>query len=200
MQSEQQMILNSLEGKGPEVWKEYLEPFEQNNALVSELSMLVIYERAAVRAKKECSLDWAEVAIRAMELNALHHAGSGQQNKIARNDAMSSAMQLRIWFISQIGSRTGDYVLDKERVQRWILDGLDISPRAAKEKVAWIQTELARMKGSHVLKAGSAMENAMSHLRRIKNRLRLAQVLIDCGEMPDDPTLQEWLAMSKQLP
>lgn len=203
MESRQQEVFDRLKDKGPEVWRDYLSSSERNTEVFPELSMLTIFDRAAVRARRERSLPWAEVAVEAMEIYARRHSGGGRGDVIVRNDAMLSAMRLRAWFISQMGSRGGDFVLDKEKVRRWIHDGLDITPQAAREEMSRIRTVMGRTKGTNglrVLEPGSEIEGAVSHLRRIKNRLRVAQMLIDCGEIAAEPELHEWLEVFEELP
>jgi hypothetical protein len=96
MQIDQQSVMKSLMNEGPEAWCGYLRPFEADEPLTG-LSMLVIYPFAASRAKKQERLDWAEVAVRAAELEARHRSG------IERESALLWAMQLRAWFISRKG-------------------------------------------------------------------------------------------------
>src|SRR5215471_4334115 len=92
MQADQQRIMDSLIDQGPEVWRAYLRRFEEGRPLTG-LSMLVIFHYAAPLAKDQGSLDWAEVAVRAAELEALNCSGT------KREDARLWAMQLRSWFI-----------------------------------------------------------------------------------------------------
>jgi hypothetical protein len=40
----------------------------------------------------------------------------------------------------------------------------------------------------------------ISELRWIKHRLHVAKTLSDCGELPPDSTLNEWLQIREQLP
>ena len=49
-------MMNSLRNEGPEAWCQYLRPFEEGEPLAG-LSLLVIYQFAASRAKKLESLE-----------------------------------------------------------------------------------------------------------------------------------------------
>ena len=40
----------------------------------------------------------------------------------------------------------------------------------------------------------------LRQLRRIKHRFDVVKVLADCGELPNDPILNEWLEILEQLP
>src|SRR5215472_7087441 len=133
METDQQSILNSLMDKGPEAFSAYLRRFEDDPQLRSGLSMLVIYGHSAYLAKKQSNQDWAEIAVRAAELEALTST-----NEIGRQDSRWMAMQLRSWFISKMGSRSDHLVLDKEIVLRWVTEGLTLSVQAAREKAARI--------------------------------------------------------------
>src|SRR3954471_1089413 len=141
MQPDQQSILNSLRDKGPEAWRAYLRPFEEGQPLTG-LSMLVIFHYAAPLAKDQGSLEWAEVAVRSSELEALRCGGTEREN------ALLWAMKLRSWFIARMGSRPDHLVLDKEIILHWAMKELDIPIQTVKEKAGLIWKDLARIKGS----------------------------------------------------
>jgi hypothetical protein len=193
MQADQQSIMVSLMDKGPEAWREYLRPFEEGQPLTG-LSMLVIFQYAAPLAKDQDSLDWGEVAIRAAELEALNRSGT------EREDALLRAMQLRSWFIAKMGSRPNHRVLDKEIILHWVMEGVDISVQTAKDKAALIWKDVARVKGSSNPEDRQRVHDDLRQLRRIKHRLNVVKVLADCGELPNDPILNEWLEVREQLP
>jgi hypothetical protein len=194
MQTDQQSIMNSLKDKGPDAWREYLRRFEDDTQLTSGLSMLVIYDYSANLARNQSNLDWAEVAVRAAGLEALH------SNEIGREDSQQKAMRLRSWFISKMGSRSGHLVLDKETVLRWVIEGLTLPVQAAREKSARIGEDLARMKSISDPEEKQRVADDLRQLRRIKHRLNVAKALADCGELPNDPILKEWLEIREQLP
>jgi hypothetical protein len=195
METDQQSILNSLMDKGPEGFSAYLRRFEDDPQLSSGLSMLVIYGHSASIAKKQGNLDWAEIAVRAAELEALTST-----NEIGRHDSRWMAMQLRSWFISKMGSRSDHLVLDKEIVLRWVTEGLTLSVQAARDKAARIGERLARVKDSSDPKEMQRVGDDLRQLRRIKHCLNVAKVLVDCGEHVSDPVLDEWLEIREQLP
>jgi hypothetical protein len=70
MPTNQQSILNTLRDTGPEAWLAYLRPFEEGEPLLTGVSMQIVFHHAAPLAKEQTSLDWAEVAVRAAELDA----------------------------------------------------------------------------------------------------------------------------------
>lgn len=193
MQADQQSIMDSLVDKGPEAWRAYLRPFEEGQPLTG-LSMQVIFHYVAPRAKDQGSLDWAEVAVRAAELEALNCSGTEREN------ARRRAMRLRSWFIAKMGSRPNHLVLDKEIILRWVMEGLDISVQKAKEKAAMIGKDVARVKGSSDPVDRQRVHDDLRHLSRIKHRLNVVKVLADCGELSNDPILNDWLEIREQLP
>ncbi len=193
MQTDQQNIFNSLKGKGPEAWREYLRSFEKGQPLAG-LNMQVIFHYVAPKATEQDSLDWADVAVRAAELEALNSSGTARENALLR------AMQHRSWFIAKRGSRPNHPVLDKEVILSWAVQGLDISIQTAKEKSTQIGKGVERVKGSSNLGDRQQVHDDLKQLRRIKHRLAVLKVLADCGELPKDSILNEWLQIREQLP
>ena len=193
MHADQQSIMDSLKDEGPEAWRAYLRPFEEGQPLTG-LSMEVIFHYAAPLVKDQSTLDWGEVAIRAAELGALNSSGTERENSLLR------AMQLRSSFIAKMGSRPNHLVLDKEIILRWVMDGLDISVQTAKQKAALIWKDVARVKGSSNPEDKQRVHDDLRQLRLIKHRLNVVQLLADCGELPNDPVLNEWLEIREQLP
>lgn len=191
--SDQQSTMDSLREKGPEAWRAYLRPLEEGQPLTG-LSMQVIFHYAAPVAKDQGSLDWAEVAIRAAELEARN------RSRTEREDALLRAMRLRSWFIAKMGSRPNHRVLGKEIILHWAMEGLDISVQTAKEKAALIWKDVARVKDSSNPEDRQRVHDDLRKLRRIKHRLYVVKVLADCGELPNDPVLNEWLGIREQLP
>jgi hypothetical protein len=193
MQNDQQSIMNSLKDEGPEAWLAYLRPIEQGEQMTA-LSMLVVYPFAARRARDQGSLDWAEVAVRAAELEARNHSG------VEREDALLWAMQLRSWFISKMGSRPNHLILDKDIILLWAMEGVNLSAGAAKEKAAPLGDRLAGLKNSSNPKDKQDVLEDLRLLRRMKNRLNVVKVLADCSELPSDSPLYKWLEIREQLP
>lgn len=193
MTTHQQTIMNSLKDKGPEVWLAYLRPFEEGQPLTG-LHMQVIFHYTAPKAKEQDSLGWAEVAVRAAELEALNSNGPVREN------AMVGAMRLRSWFIARMGSRASHYVLDKEIILRWAEEGLDLPIQTAEEKAAGIWRDSAGMKTSSNPDKRQCVHDDLRQLRRIKRRLGVVKVLADCGELPNDSILYDWLEIRGQLP
>ena len=190
---DQQSILKSLETEEPEAWLAYLHPFEGGEPITG-LSMQVIFHHAAPLAKKQASLGWAEVAIRAAELEARNG------NHIEREESLLNAMNLRSWFISKMGSRPGHFVLDKGIIIHWAMDGLKFPMQTVKEKTGLLWENLARAKNSPNPEDLRHMGREMSQLRWIKHRLNTVKVLADCGELPSDSVLSEWLQLRESLP
>jgi hypothetical protein len=191
--SDLQGIFNSLKDEGPQAWRAYLRPFEEGEG-ISGLSMLIIYPHAADLAKNQGSLDWAEVAVRAAELQARTHTG------ISREEALLMAMRLRAWFISKMGSRPSDLILDKAIIFRWAMDGVDISVQTAEEKAASIGKRLVALRTSSTPEDKQQVGADLSLLRRMKHRLNVVKVLADCSELPGDSPLSKWLEIRQLLP
>jgi hypothetical protein len=193
MQSDQQSIFNSLKDKGPEEWRAYLRPLEEGEPMTA-LSMLVVYPYAAGLAREQISLDWADVAVRAAELEARNQSG------VEREDALLWAMQLRSWFISKMGSRSNHLILDKEVILSWTMDGVNLSVQTAQEKAASLGERLAALKNSSNPEDKQHVLEDLRLLRRLKHRLNVVKVLADCGELPSDSPLYKWLEIREQLP
>jgi hypothetical protein len=191
--SDQQSTFNSLKNEGPQAWLAYLRPFEEGES-TSVLSMLLIYPHAAGLAKDQGSLEWAEVAVRAAELDARNHSGT------EREDALLRAMRLRAWFISKLGSRPNDLILDKAIILRWAMDGVDISVHTAKEKALSIGERIVALKTSSNPEDKQHVLEDLRLLRRMKHRLNVVRVLADSGELPGDSPLSKWLEIHQLLP
>jgi hypothetical protein len=156
--------------------------------------MQVIFQYAAPLAEKGESLEWAEVAVRAAELDASRNTGT------VREEALLDAMRLRSWFICRHGSRPEHVVLDKEIVLRWATDGLNLSIQKAKASATTFWADVAKAQGSADSEALSRIAKEISQLRWIKHRLNIVKVLADCGELPVDSELREWLQVRESLP
>jgi hypothetical protein len=158
------------------------------------LSADVICHHAALLAKAEVSLAWALVAIEAVEQSARRSSGAARENGLLR------AMNLRSWFVSKMGSRPDDYVLDKRIILKWVQDGLTMTPLEAHERatVLWERIRQARDLADPV--AMKAAVTDLQELRRIKRRLNVAKLLADVGELIDETNLQGWLKVREQLP
>jgi len=193
MQNDQQSVFNTLKAEGPEAWRAYLRPLEEGKPITG-LSMLVIYPYAANLAKKQGSLDWAEVAVRAAEVEARNRSG------VEREDALLWAMQLRSWFISKMGSRSNNLILDKEIILPWVLEGVNLSVQTAKEIAVSLGERLAKLKNSSNLDERQQVLEDLRLLRRLKHRLNVVKVLVDCGELTNESPLYRWLQIREQLP
>jgi len=190
---DQESILDSLKTEGPEAWLAYLHRFEEGEPITGP-SMLVIFNYAAWLAKKQASLDWAEVAVRAAELEAAH------RTDIEREGVLLHAMRLRSWFISTMGSRPGHLVLDKGIILHWVMDGLNLPIQTVKENARLLGENLTRAKNSPNPEDLRQMGKEMSQLRWIKHRLNIVKVLADSGELPGDSVLDEWMQLRESLP
>jgi len=189
----QQSIFDSLKDRSPNAWLAYLHRFEEGEPM-SGLSMQAIFHHVAPMAKKQVSLSWAEVAIRAAELEARNGTD------IEREGALLNAMNLRSWFIARHGSRTAHLVLDKEIILGWVMDGLKFSIATAEEKARALWEKLARAKDSPESEDMRQVTQDLRQLRWIKHRLNIAKVLDDCGELPEGSVLNEWLKIRESLP
>jgi hypothetical protein len=156
--------------------------------------MDVIYHHAATLAKNQLSLEWAEVAIKAAELWAHKSYGVEQEN------ALLWDMKLRSWFISKMGSRSNHRVLDKEKVLSWIMDGLNVPMEVARDRSLPFWKNMAQAKCSTNPEDMEQVVDDVRSLRRIKQRLNVAQVLADAGELSGNPILHHWLEIRERLP
>lgn len=195
MHADQQSIMDSLRDKGPEAFREYLRRFEEGAPLSgSGLSMLVVFHYAAPLAEKQESIDWAEVAVRAAELEARNSTG------VERENSLLWAMNLRSRFICKMGSRSDHFVLDKAVILAWVMECLTLPVQTALAKSAAVKQKLAGLKVLSNPEEKQRIADDLSELFRIKHRLNIAKVLVDCGELRSDPVLNEWLEIREQLP
>jgi hypothetical protein len=156
--------------------------------------MLLIYPHAAGLAQDQGSLEWAEVAVRAAELEARNQSGTSREN------ALLWAMQHRSWFIAKMGSRRGDLILDKAIILRWAMDGMDVSVQTAKEKALSMGKRRVASKTSSNPEDKQLVLKDLLLLRRMKHRLNVVKVLADGGELPGDSPLHQWLEIRQLLP
>jgi hypothetical protein len=183
--------LKTLLDGGLERWDEYLRQFEEGKP-ITVLSMEMVFQKAAVRAQEQISLEWAGIALRAADLFA--NQGGGKY----RESALLEAMRLRAWFISKMGSRPGHPILDKEIILRWFTAELKFSLDVAKDKAAKAREKfVTAMKFPTPENKQLAVE--LLDLRRIKHRLTIVKTLAECGELPGDSPLNEWLKIRELL-
>jgi hypothetical protein len=193
MPTDQESTLISLKDEGTNAWLEYLRLAKEDSSKRT-LSMDVVFQYVAPRAKQQESLEWGEIAIRAMDLEAESSEGSARENSLLRG------MELRSWFIARRGSVAGDVVLDKETILQWVEDGLCLTRQAVEEKAKSIWDDVAKVKTSQKPEEVQRIGDTLRQLSRIKHRLRVASVLADCGELPENSGLWEWLPIADQLP
>lgn len=132
-------------------------------------------------------MEWAEVATRAAELLG-----------VSRDGDVWRAMRIRSEFISEMGSRAGHFVLDKEIVQRWINDALRWPLQEVKDEAAIVCEQLSIAKELSAENRKQLL-GRLRELRGIKRRLFVAKMIIDSGEVVT-PSLYEWLEIREQLP
>jgi len=113
---DQQAEFDALQGKSPETWLAYLHEIEESEQALA-LSPRIIWGYSAGLAKELSSLEWAEVAIRAIQIDAAKGRDK-LQGDILYEDGVADGMALRSWFISRMGSSEGHPVLDKQTVMR----------------------------------------------------------------------------------
>jgi hypothetical protein len=193
MLSDQQRVFELLKNEGPAEWLAYISPFETSESQ-PPLSLLITFDHAALRAKREDSLEWANVAVRAAELNGLTSTG------IAREQSRLNAMRMRSWAIAKAGSRAGDPTLDKEIVISWASEALTPPVETVRKKARELWGNLAKARSSKNPEDLQQVGSDLSKLRWIKHRLTVIKVLADCGELPADSTLNEWLKIREELP
>jgi hypothetical protein len=189
----QQSVIDHLGKTDPQAWLTYIRGIEQGNT-APDISMLVVFGFAAPRAKEQLSLDWAEVAVRAAELEARASGG------VERNNAEADAMRLRTWFICRLGPRDPHFVLDQPAVLRWIEDGLDLPLDAATLSTQTLWKDLAKARNSDDPTDLQQVARRFSKLRDIKHRLDLASRLADSGHLDRNTNLDQWLKIRELLP
>src|SRR5262245_49839809 len=81
---------DQLEGAPAAAWIQALQPFETGDSIPLSDEMLFVYERSAPKAENEDGLAWAEVAVRAADLDAAHAL-----NQSERESSLWKAMRMR---------------------------------------------------------------------------------------------------------
>jgi hypothetical protein len=205
MQSDSLVPAKELVEQGPVRLKQYLAECEQGTREPAKLELIL--EVAEYRAANECSVDWAEIAVRAANLSAA-------ANPKRRHSYLYRAMLLRTQFITRLGSEAGHPVLDADVVVRWFFEELKFSPAEAKQRSErWkdhrFQQEFATELENHdSSESGADAEtphiketlNELLDLQLLKYRLKLLRRLAESGELPPDPANMEWLQTAKFLP
>jgi len=193
---DQQTGFDALQGKSPEIWLAYLSEIEESEQELA-LSPRIIWGYSAGLAKELSSLEWAEVAIRAIQIDAAKSRDK-PQGDILYEDGVADGMALHSWFISRMGSREGHPVLDKHTVMVWVANGLPASLSQFKGEVDAVGSILSRAKTDS--SAGTQTVNQLRMMRRVKRRLMIATQLVQCGELVPDSALQAWLDLLPQIP
>ncbi len=191
---DQQRLVELLRNEPANVWIENLRRYENGEPVTCRNAMLAVYEVALLNSEEQQDLEWVEVAVRAADLDA-----RSESNVSAREGALYKAMRLRARYISTGGSRAGHPVLDREIVLRWILAGLTLAPEAASAMTATLWARLKAANQSPKTDNDQAYLDLI-RLRRIKNRLKIAQMLFDSGELPTDSVIRAWLPIREILP
>lgn len=187
---DQQSIFHSLQDQSPEAWLAYLQPFEHAGSN-PDVSADVILQHVGGRAKDEQSLAWAEVAIRALELEARNNHDGFSDLEMLR------AMNLRAYLIARMGSRPDHFVLDQAIILGWVKEILTLPVETATEKAAWFRKH---REAEGAPKDRKQLFDTARELLRIKHRLGVVRVLADAGKLAGDTSLDEWLRLREQLP
>ena len=191
--------------QGPVRLKQYLAECEAGTREPANLELIL--EVAEYRASNENSLEWAEIAIRTANLGA-------QVEPTRRHSYLYRAMLLRTLFITRQGSQPGHPILDPAAVVAWFHEELKFSPADARERSErWkdprFQQEFATELEHHNAggESGEAETpyiketlNDLLELQLLKYRLQLLRRLAECGELPLDSGLNDWLQIVRHLP
>jgi hypothetical protein len=169
--------------------------------------MQLIVEVAEGRARVDASLEWAGIAIRAAEIGAEENQGEHRHAFLYR------AMLLRALFIAQLGSKPGDAILDPAIILHWFNQELKVTPaEARRNSERWKDPRFAAEFAAELEQGQSKDDpprypphlaealNELLELQLIKYRLQIIRRLAEAGELPPDPTINEWLQTAKYLP
>ena len=204
-QTESLVPARELVEQGPVRLKQYLTECEQGTREPANLNLIL--EVAEYRASNENSLEWAEIAIRAANLGA-------KADPTRRHSYLYRAMLLRTLFISRQGSQQGHAVLDPAAVVGWFQAELKFSPADARRRSErWkdprfqqeFATELEHHNASDKAADGETpfikeTLNDLLELQLLKYRVQLLRRLAECGELPPDANVNDWLQIAKFLP
>ncbi len=194
-QPEQQVIVQQLLGEPPARWLDAMKPFEEGLLRPERNSMLAIYEVAALSAEEDRSLEWAEVAVRAADLDVREAS-----NEAEREGSLLRAMRLRCLFISAVGARTGHPVLDVGVVLEWITSALTLPIAEVEAFAKAVKQDLASSELPSQPGVRPHAYDDLIRLRRIRHRLDLANSLAEGGVLPIDSPIRAWLSVRQVLP
>jgi hypothetical protein len=176
--------LQELVGTGREAIERYLDDYESGKQEL-QLNWPLLFDVAARNARRDTDLQWASIAIRAVNLIGKDHA--------YWEPWLEKSMSLRASLIASMGTRVGDPILDGKIVLQWFDDELKLSLVDAKEKIErWEQSTVPLFQRLPI--------DDLKELRHTKQRLSVIRKLADCGQIPRDSHLNDWLAIQAQLP
>lgn len=131
------------------------------------------------------NLLWAEIAVFVYEKLA-----TGKKASEAHY-FLDSAMRLRALMICRFDSVSGHPVLDVHALVHWFISNLNISYEEAEEKSSFLKIHTANM---------ANQIDDLRQLRRIKNRLAVLSMLVECQKLQPDKNLSAWLSLRSMLP
>jgi len=198
-------LATELVEQGPVRLKQYLTECEEGTCEPANLDLIL--EVAEYRASNENSLEWAEIAIRAASLGA-------KTDPTRRHSYLYRAMLVRTLFITRQGSQPGHPVLDPAAIVDWFEAELKFSPAEARRRSERWKDPRFQQEFATELEDHSASEKATNgetpfiketlndllELQLLKYRVQLLRRLAECGELPPEAKLNEWLQTAKFLP
>lgn len=172
--------LDRLLSLGPAKLKSWLESSEADNKKAREgLNLLGLAQAAALRARTDLDLEWAEVS--GMLYKKLASSACTQE----RDALLLDMMNLRAFFIKRMGTNRKSPILEFDDLATWFLGNLPVSLEEAKEKCG-------RLEQLHI--------EDIRALRQVKNRLAAFKELEQFSWIDAYPEIKEWLAIRQKLP
>ncbi len=152
---------------------------------------LWLAERAEFNARKNLDLSWAEIAASLYEdLDRRAYAGIS-------NSAVQTSLQLRLDFMTRLGSKAGDPILDPKELERVFFDHLKLSYEQA---LALVHEEIASAAQAHQMPSNRVATDAQLSLLDTKFQLRSIQSAVDRGTLIPSSELVPWLQLATSLP
>ena len=183
IQSKTQISVQEILQKDAEsvlIWLKNM--FSENSLTTQDFNWLLLADSAAFNAQENFDITWAEVATKIYDYLAVNT----EQKKIDTQESlMISSMMLRARMISQLGIIKAHPVLDINLIFQWFLNNQNLSYHQVEQK----------SENWQVLSVDEIKE-----LRRLKNRLKVIEVIHHSHKYVLAPEFKEWLDLRHKLP
>jgi hypothetical protein len=148
-------------------------------------------ERAEFNARKNLDLSWAEIAVSIYEdLDRRADAGIS-------NSAVQTSLELRLVFMTRLGSKAGDPILDPMELERVFFDHLKLSYEQA---LGAVHKEKSSDAPADQIGSNTTATDDDLRLLDTRDQLCVIQSAVDRGILVPSSELVSWLQLATSLP